>query len=145
MTRALVALHATSASVWLGCILTEALFERALVNKGALSRQVLAQLHVKVDTLIEVPALLTVFATGLVLYSASTRAGSAFHVMLVAGACAFIANLLCVWLVFCRKSAADQSDWKRFEQLDNVQHKLGAVVLIGVLVALLAGFAAGGA
>jgi hypothetical protein len=50
------------------------------------------------------------------------------------------ANLYCVWLVFRRRDAAVAGDWSRFEALDHLQHTFGAVVLIGVLVALVAGY-----
>jgi hypothetical protein len=57
MRTTLIAAHATFAAVWLGCILTEALFERALLAKGRDSQLTLAHLHVRVDKVIEIPAI----------------------------------------------------------------------------------------
>ena len=126
--------------LWLGCILTEALFERALLPKGNDSRLTLAHLHVRVDQFIELPAIAGVLLTGALMFNQGSRGGHAFQTMLIAGAVVIVANLYCVWLVFQRRDAAVSGNWQRFESLDHRQHKVGALVLIGVLVALVAGY-----
>lgn len=140
MSTALVAIHAVSAGLWLGCILTEALFERALLPIGRDSQLTLARLHVRVDKVVEVPAIIGVLVSGLLMFPLSNRSGIAFQTMLAAGGIAIAANLYCVWLVFKRCDAAAAGNWQRFDALDHIQHKVGAIVLIGVLVALVAGY-----
>jgi hypothetical protein len=44
--------------------------------------------------------------------------------------------MVCVGLVFARAKAAHAGDWLRFDRLDHLQHKLGAVVLLAMLGAL---------
>ena len=140
MRTALIAIHASFAALWLGCILTEALFERALLSKGRDGQLTLAHLHVRVDKAVELPAIIGVLASGFLLLGLSARSGIAFQVMLVAGGIAATANLYCVWLVFKRRNAAVAGDWQRFDALDHQQHQVGAIVLIGVLVALVSGY-----
>ncbi len=59
--------------------------------------------------------------------------------MASAGLVAMATNLYCVGLVFKRHHAALAGNWTEFDALDNQQHKAGAVVLIGMLTAFLAG------
>ena len=142
MKSLLISLHALLAALWLGCILTEALFERALLTQGPDSRTTLAKLHVRVDQWIELPALLGVLVTGTLMVTQPHATGPAFTTMLWAGMVGILANLVCVRLVFQRRDAALANQWQRFERLDHLQHQVGAVVLVGVVVALVAGYAA---
>lgn len=144
MKSLLIAAHASFATLWLGCILTEALFERALLLEGHDGRLTLAHLHVRVDKIIEIPAICGVFFTGLIMFLQGSHSSPAFHTMLGAGLIAIAANLYCVMLVFQRRDAAVLADWPRFDALDHRQHKVGAVVLVGVLVALVSGYLARG-
>lgn len=119
--------------------MTEALFERALLPEGSKARKVLAHLHVRVDKIVEIPAILGVLATGAILWMQMPPSNRGFHLMLAAGSVGIVANAYCVWLVFERKRAASSDNWAHFEALDHQQHKYGAIVLLGVLVALAAG------
>ena len=67
MRTALIAIHASFAALWLGCILTEALFERALLSKGRDGQLTLAHLHVSVDKAVELPAIIGVLVSGFLL------------------------------------------------------------------------------
>ena len=60
----LLLIHLLFVGIWLGCVLTEALFERALLGKGREQELILTALHKKVDFLIEIPAFCIVFLTG---------------------------------------------------------------------------------
>jgi hypothetical protein len=139
MKVALLALHFGFSTVWLGCVLTEALFERALLagDRSAHLRQ--ADLHVRVDKYIEVPAILFVLITGSALWMSSSPMGGAFYTMLLSGLVAVAANAYCVWLVFRRRDAAHAESWDEFDRLDHLQHQVGAIVLVGLLAAVIAG------
>jgi hypothetical protein len=139
MRHLLLALHLVFASIWLGCILTEALFERALLAEDRSTHLVLARLHARVDNLIELPAILVVFATGLALFSQSWPRTPSFYVMAFAGAAAIGLNVFCVWLVYRRRSAASAGAWSQFARFDHIQHRAGAGVLLLVVAALVAG------
>lgn len=139
MRSLLLALHLIFAAVWLGCILTEALFERALLAEDRAAHLALARLHVRVDNFIELPAILVVLGTGLVLFTQAWPRTASFFVMAIAGAAAIGLNLFCVWLVYRRRSAASAGAWSRFVHLDRIQHRAGAGVLLLVMVALVAG------
>ncbi len=135
MYTTLLALHLVFAGVWLGCVLTEALFERALLGKGREQERILARLHKRVDLIVEIPAFTLVLLTGLWMAQ-----GPAFtpllHAKIGFGALAILTNLYCVWLVFKRAAAAEQDDWALFARLDHKQHLYGALVLVAILVAL---------
>lgn len=139
-------LHAVLAGLWLGCVLTEALFERALLPQGTSARLTLARLHRRVDLWVELPVLLATVGTGLWLALTTAAGGTwplALWLKLAAGALAALANAVCVWIVLRRATAAERGDWASFEQLDHWQHRLGAVVLLGVLAALGLGIGRG--
>ncbi|HEY0634308.1 MAG TPA: hypothetical protein VGE00_02910 [Gammaproteobacteria bacterium] len=131
-------LHLTFAGLWLGCVLTETLFERALLGQGRGPELLLADLHKRVDLFIEVPAFLAVFATGMLLYE-SAHMTPLLLAKLGFGLLAIITNIYCVWLVVRRATAAHQGRWEQFAQLDRRQHQFGAVVLVALLLALALG------
>jgi hypothetical protein len=134
-----LALHFGFATIWLGCVVTEALFERALLAGDRSAHLTLADLHVRVDKFIEVPAILVVLMTGVWMWINTTPTGTSFYVMLVSGLVAITANFYCVLLVFKRRDAAHSKNWDKFDHLDHLQHKVGAFVLLGLLVALVSG------
>ena len=140
----LTGIHLTCAALWIGCILTEALFERAILAGDRASHLRLAQLHVRVDTLIEIPAFTGVLLTGIMLSFQMHSGSTALMTMMLCGLGAIITNLYCVWLVFQRRRAAVSADWARFDRLDHLQHKFGALVLLLALVALVTGISGKG-
>ncbi len=131
----LLILHIVFIGLWLGCVLTEALFERALLGRGREHELLLADLHKRVDIWIEIPAFLAVVVTGGVLF-AQAAPSTLLNVKVGLGLLAVLSNGVCVGLVFARAKAAHSGNWERFDRLDHVQHKLGAVVLIALLGAL---------
>lgn len=133
--KILFAIHLVLVGIWLGCVLTEALFERALLGQGRAQELILVGLHKRVDLWIEVPAFLGVMVTGgLLLTHASFSA--VLLTKVASGLLAIAANVYCVGLVVRRAHAARSGDWTKFEALDQLQHKWGAVVLVAMLVAL---------
>lgn len=131
----LLILHILFIGIWLGCVLTEALFERALLGQGRAQELLLADLHKRVDVWIEIPAFIAVVVTGgMLLLQAAPSAW--LHIKIALGLLAVVTNGMCVGLVFARAKAAHAGNWERFDRLDHVQHKLGAVVLLALLGAL---------
>ena len=89
----LTGIHLTFAALWIGCVLTEALFERALLAGDRASHLLLARLHARVDLLVEIPAFTGVLLTGIIL-STQTHSGSiAIKIMMLCGLCAIITNV----------------------------------------------------
>jgi uncharacterized membrane protein len=135
MKSVLLLLHLAFVGVWLGCVLTEALFERALLGRGREQELLLAHLHKRVDLVVEIPAFIAVLVTGgLMLQGASPSVG--LQVKVAFGLLAIAANAYCVLLVFKRQAHASAGQWESFAQVDHLQHKVGAVVLIAILAAL---------
>jgi hypothetical protein len=131
----LLILHIIFIGIWLGCVLTEALFERALLGQGRAHELLLADLHKRVDVWIEIPAFVAVVVTGGMLFEQAAPS-LWLDIKIACGLLAVVANGVCVGLVFARAKAAHAGDWERFDRLDHLQHKLGAVVLFGLLGAL---------
>ncbi|CAN5197474.1 lipoprotein [soil metagenome] len=135
MKTLLLALHLLFAGLWLGCVLTEALFERALLGKGHAQEAILGALHKKVDIFVEIPAFMMVLITGgIMLITAPPSA--LLYTKIGFGLVAIVANIYCVWLVFKRSDHASRGDWAAFAKADHMQHKVGAIVLCGILAAL---------
>lgn len=130
-----VPLHLVFVGLWLGCVLTEALFERALLGQGRDKELILTALHKRVDLYIEIPAFALVVITGGMLLS-SVPATALLHIKLGFALVAVVTNIYCVHLVFKRDRLARSGDWPAFEAIDHLQHKLGAIVLIGILGAM---------
>ena len=140
MKSLLIHLHLLFAGVWFGCVVTEALFERALLGKGRQQELILVGLHKRVDLIVEVPAFLAVLITGILLYP---QAGASWllNAKIGVGLLAILTNVYCVRLVFLRATAAQLGIWKRFSKLDHRQHLYGAVVLFALLLTAAMGLA----
>lgn len=135
MKNLLLLAHLVFVGLWLGCVLTEALFERAFLGQGRAQELTLALLHKRVDLFVEIPAFLAVLVTGTLMFSRAAPSGL-LHAKVGFGLLAIAANLWCVVLVFRRAAAASAGQWDRFARLDHLQHKIGAVVLLGMVAAL---------
>ncbi len=136
MHALIVHFHLISASVWLGCVLTEALFERALLGRGREFEYTLAALHWRVDVLIELPALALVALSGGWLLWSQPSWPAVWWFKFGAGVLAVAANLACIRLVWLRRKKADAGDWVGFARIDAALHRWGAVVALGLLLAL---------
>lgn len=135
MEKILLPLHLTFVGLWLGCVFTEVLFERALWGHGRANSMLLAGLHKRVDVLVEVPAFMGVLLTGWAMMDLATRS-SLLYTKLGFAYVAVIGNMYCVRLVFKRHLLARQGHWHAFSKVDRLQHKVGALVLVGILGAL---------
>lgn len=138
MSPVLLIVHLLSAGLWLGCVLTEALFERALLGRGRPQELILAELHKRVDTVVEVPAFLLVLGTGAAML-VSDGGGVLLQAKIGLGLVAILANVYCVWLVFRRAAAAKRGEWEAFLRIDHKQHLYGTVVLAGILLTAATG------
>lgn len=138
MNSLLLPLHLLAVGLWLGCVLTEVLFERALLAGGPEQHLSLARLHRRVDLVVEIPAFVLVLASGAFMLAAAVP-GPLLQAKIGFGLLAVAANVGCVRLVLRRAAAADAGRWAEFARLDQLQHKLGAVVMLGILLALACG------
>ena len=138
MKSVLLPIHLSFAGIWLGCVLTETFFERALLGRGRQQELILVELHKRVDVCIEVPAFTVVLVTGALMYSMAIRSVWVYAMMGL-GLIAVATNIYCVGLVFQRAAAANQGKWEAFSRIDHKQHQYGAVVLLAIVLALAAG------
>lgn len=129
--------HLVCVGAWLGCVLTEALFERAMLSMGLPAHRPLANLHWRVDLWIEIPAFGGVLASGVCLV---LQSGGGIDAMLrakvVVGTLAVALNLWCVGLVWRRRARSAVGDQAGFARIDQAQHRWGAGVLLALLSAL---------
>ncbi len=129
-------LHVLFAAAWLGCVLTEVVFERLLLAQGAALHPLLGRLHRRVDLAIELPLLAGVAFSGAVMLVAGAEAMDRLLTAKIAvGAVAIAANLWCVRLVLRRCAQAQAGDVSGFENTDHAQHRWGALVLLGLVAA----------
>jgi hypothetical protein len=134
----LLPLHLAFVGIWLGCVITEALFERALLGKGRAQELILVALHKRVDLVVEIPAFIVVLVTGAAMLS-SVNPNPLLTTKIAFGLLAIATNIYCVWLVFRRAQAAQSDQQAEFTRLDHLQHKFGAVVLLAIVTALAIG------
>ena len=137
----IIAIHIIAVGVWLGCVLTEALFERALLGTSRENETILAKLHQRVDLFVEIPAFVIVVCTGVILVL-DQPASVWLTIKIAFGIIAVVANIYCVHLVFQRVKHSNEGNWKAFEHTDHLQHKVGAIVLLGILGATIVGILA---
>ena len=105
------------------------------LGRGRAHELLLADLHKRVDVWIEIPAFVAVTVTGSLLLMRAVPSPM-IHAKVALGLLAVATNMVCVGLVFARAKASHAGDWLRFDRLDHLQHKLGAVVLLAMLGAL---------
>ena len=130
--------HVLCAGMWLGCVLTEVVFERTLAGQAPHANLPLARVHWWVDVWVEGPLLVAVGLSGAWLWN-NARADAGLHAMAALGGLAITANLWCMRLVWKRLKAAQAGHHDLYTRLDQAQHRWGAVVLVGLLGAASAG------
>jgi hypothetical protein len=128
-----VLLHVIFAGVWLGCILVEAVFEH---GSGPQMRLYISKLHWSVDKAIEIPAFLGVGVTGGLLFLGQAQMTPLLWTKAAFGAAAILLNVICVWIVRVRLAHALSGNDAAWLRWDYWQHKLGGVVLAGLVIAL---------
>lgn len=142
MSGILLPLHLLAAGIWLGCVLVEVAFERALAEPSDY-RLVLANLHDEVDKIVEIPAFSVVLLTGTIMLGNLLANGATISGLLLTkiaiGITTVLINIYCARLVFERKRLAEEGDDAGYQLIDDKQHKWGALVLIGVVTAMIFG------
>lgn len=135
LNSVLLPLHLAFVGIWLGCVITEALFERALLGKGRAQELILVALHKRVDLVVEIPAFVAVLLTGGAMLTTAPHS-PLLTTKIALGLLAIVTNVYCVWLVFRRAKAAELNQSAEFARLDHLQHQFGAVVLLAIVAAL---------
>jgi len=131
-----MSLHVVAVGVWIGCIATEAIVEHSVGS--AAERDYVAAIHWPIDLYVEAPAFILVTISGASLWRSAPSYG-ALTLMGIAGLLAAGCNAACIWVVHARRQARQRGDASAYVRLDNLQHRLGAVLGVLIAVALGAG------
>ncbi len=107
-TDNVLALHLFGVAFWLGVVGVEFLLERRRADSDALAFHV-AQMHKRIDLLLEMPAFTLVLVTGVLLLEHYSLTGLLLF-KVIAGSIAIAGNLVCVWPVLARAAAARTQD-----------------------------------
>lgn len=107
------ALHVLALGLWGGCVAVEMLLESSARSDPRLRAQV-ARYHDAIDRFIEIPILIAVLVTGLLLLQLERLHGW-YLVLVVSGSTAVLINLLCVIPVVRRKRAVDAGEMSRVD------------------------------
>ncbi|AJY32952.1 putative membrane protein [Burkholderia thailandensis 34] len=127
-------LHLIFVAAWMSCVIVEGIFEHA-IDRSPEQRAFISKLHWSTDKYVEIPAFTIVLITGVILLA--HRAPTPLLLTKVAfGTLAIALNAVCVWIVIRRTRYAARNDYAAWERIDRLQHKLGGVVAISMLVAL---------
>ena len=130
-------LHMVSVALWIGCVVVEGIYEHS-IDKSPAMRNFISKLHWNTDRCVEIPAFTVVLLTG-----GYMLMGRSLTPLLVAkvgfGALAILLNAVCVWLVIKRLRFANAGDYAGWERVDHLQHKLGGLVAVAMILALVFG------
>jgi len=139
MMKILLFLHLVLLSVWLGCVLVEAIYEHSIEKTDAM-RIFVSRLHWTTDKFIEIPAFVGVLLTGAVM-ATQVPLTPLLTLQILFGLTAIVFNAICVYLVVRRLRHAEalEFDVWAWEAIDHKQHLYGAVVLIELVLALSIG------
>lgn len=130
-------LHVFVLGLWGGCVAVEMLLESSARSDPGLRAQV-ARYHDAIDRFIEIPILIAVLATGLLLLHLELLHGW-YLVLVVSGSTAVLVNFLCVIPVVRRKRAVDAGD---MSQVDAESRWILRAFWTGACAALIAFFSA---
>lgn len=125
--------HLLALGVWIGCIATETIVEHSVRGEG--ERDYVASVHWPIDLYVETPAFLIVGLSGAVLWSTTPHDGM-LSLKVALGLTAVACNAACVWVVWARRQARRRNDVAAYARLDDLQHKLGAALVVLILAAL---------
>ena len=106
-------LHVLALGLWGGCVAVEMLLEGSASSDPGLRPQV-ARYHDTIDRFVEIPILIAVLVTGLLLLRWEQLHGW-YLVLILSGSTAVLINFLCVIPVVRRKRAADAGDMVRVD------------------------------
>ncbi|HMN71773.1 MAG TPA: hypothetical protein PKA55_07875 [Rhodoblastus sp.] len=129
-------LHLLALGAWIGCIATETIVEHSVRNDA--ERDYIADAHWPIDLYVETPAFLLVAISGGMLLRAAA-ADRLVWTMAGVGLLAIACNAACVTVVHRRRAARRRGDAPAYARLDDIQHKLGALLVALIVVALGAG------
>ncbi len=130
-------LHLFFVAAWVSCVVVEGIFEHSIDDSPAL-RDFVTRLHWTTDKYVEIPSFSIVLVTGAILFAHATP--SPLLITKVAfGVLAIALNAVCVGIVLRRRRHVAAGDYAAWARIDRIQHKLGGVVAIAMLVALAIG------
>lgn len=127
-------LHLACISLWLGCILVEAVYEHSIEHTDDM-RVFVSKLHWTTDKFIEIPAFFGVLLTGGYMLNQSAMT-PLLWAKVGFGLTAIVFNAICVVLVVRRLACARSGDFAGWLKIDHKQHIYGTVVLLSLLIAL---------
>lgn len=128
-------LHLVSVALWIGCVVVEGIYEHS-IDQSTTMRNFISKLHWNTDKYVEIPAFMVVLLTG-----GYMLMGRSVTPLLAAkvgfGTLAIFLNAVCVWQVSKRLRLANAGDYADWERVDRVQHKLGGLVAVTMVLALV--------
>ena len=130
-------LHVLFACVWVGCVLTQGVLERAGDGSDAI-RLFISRAHWRIDQFVEIPAFVIVLLTGAHMWTA-VNPNTLIAAMVLVGLVAIVINVYCVHLARMRLKAAEAGDFRRWVEIDGQLHVYGAVLLVAQVAALAIG------
>ena len=102
-------MHLIFLGFWGGLVLVEMILEFSL-KKDLVQKHLMAQLHYRIDLYAEVPILIAVLVSGMLLLNFDRFSSSIYTAKVITGLCPVVINILCVIPVVCRKRASDRGD-----------------------------------
>ncbi|KWO66290.1 hypothetical protein [Burkholderia ubonensis] len=132
--KLVVFLHLFFVAAGMSCVVVEGIFEHSIDQSPPL-RDFITPLHWTTEKYVEIPSFTIVLVTGAILL-AHTMPTPLLMTKIAFGAVAIALNAVCVGIVIRRRRHVAARDYAAWERSDRLQHKLGGVVAIAMVVAL---------
>ena len=127
-------MHLIFLGFWGGLVLVEMILEVSL-RKDLVQKHQIAQLHYRIDLYAEVPILMGVLLSGLLLLDLEKFVSTIYLAKVLTGLCPVVINMLCLVPVIKRKHASDRHD---IEQMEHYTRLVFLAFFVGFAFAMVA-------
>lgn len=107
--------HLIFLGLWGGCVAVEMVMEFSGL-KPPEQRHHVAQLHYRIDVFVEIPILIMVLLSGIMLFDAEKLSLPLYNLKIAMGLLPVVINALCVIPVILRKKASDHHNEKAMQR-----------------------------
>ena len=108
-------MHLIFLGLWGGLVLVEMILEFSL-RKDRAQKHLIAQMHYRIDLIAEIPILIGVLVSGLLLLNLDSLSSPLYLAKVICGLSPVIINGLCLFPVIKRKQASDHNDEASMER-----------------------------
>lgn len=130
--------HIIAVGVWLGCIATESVMEAGR-EKSISHHQAVAEIHKWIDIFVEIPMVILVLVTGVLLFSQHPQP-DIIKIKVALGLIAISLNLLCFYFIIKRNQLFITGNDTKATTFSKYQDIAGGIMIMCILAVVSIGF-----